>query len=361
MMTHSPWLIRPTPIEGEIFSSYLARIARANGMSPYRFFSFHFPGFPIWNRDIDRSASDNFLRAVAIGCNINFEAMVDMTLRSFEGVLQGQPVPERKGVVPWINATGIYHRDRKGFAMQYCPLCLAEDLAYKAIWRLSFVTVCQHHLKSLLDCCQHCGAQVVFHRNEVFYCNCHRCGRPLTQVSPSSYIDYQIDTRLTLQTTLLSAINCGHESMGSIKLESGELFWGLTILMRVVRAKLRAIRRNRNQDCHLTCVTQRIELLRIQDRACQCTVLAELMSDWPNQFLHFAASHGLTQIYFYKEVQCPQWLRHTIAMLPVGTRRVRTATNTPIRNKLRNIHRNKKKNWRTERAKLLLKQAGIRS
>lgn len=364
MKANSAWLFRPMPIEGEIFSSYLARIARANGVSPYRFFSFHFPGFPVWNRDIDRSASDQFLRAVAANCNTSFEATAAMTLRSFEALLQGQDAPKGKNtlnIAPWINAAGVYHRDRKGFAMQYCPSCLAKDHAYKAIWRLSFVTVCEHHRQALLDCCQHCGTQVVFHRNEAFHTNCHRCGRPLMHVRLDTCDSDQVETRLQLQTMLLAAIHHGHASMGSNQLASGELFAGLAVLMRVVRAKLRSTRHKKNRETFATCLTQRIELLRIQDRARQCLVLADLMFDWPNQFLHFAASHGLTQTAFKNEAHCPQWLRHTVAMLPAGTARVRTVTVAPIRKKLRSLHRTKHENWRTERAQLLLKKARVRS
>jgi hypothetical protein len=363
MTTPFSWLFIPIAIEGEIFSSYLARVAHANGLSPYRFFAFHFPRFPVWNRDIDRSVSDHFLSAIAIRCNKSFEEIENMTLRGFEGPLRGQIKAKAQNlanIAPWINAVGIFNRDRRGFGMQYCPSCLAIDQAYKAIWRLSFVTVCKHHRQPLLDCCQYCDAPIVFHRNETFHINCHRCGRSLTYNSRFAYNYPQIDARLMLQNKLLATIDQGYGSICDNHLKSGELFSGITILMRVVRAQFRRKRREKSRDDCVTCPTQRIELLRVQDRAHQCQILAELIYDWPDRFLRLAASLGLTQKAFKNEVHCPPWIYRTITLLPEGVTRVRTTTIEPIRKKLRSIHRNKKKNWHTERARLLLKNARVK-
>ncbi len=360
----TPWLFRPEAIDGEILSSYLCRIARANGVSPSRFYSFHFPGFPVWNRDIDRSASDIFISEIAVRCDTSKAAIGAMMLRSFESSFHHSEPTRHKTVIglsPWINAAGVYHRTRKGFAMQYCPHCMVLNHAYKTIWRLSFVTVCELHHRPLLDCCPHCGAQIVFHRNEVFHANCHRCGMSLLKMSQVIVDDDDLRVRLELQTKLLGAVQKRKILVGGETLTSRELFMGLAILMRAVKAKLRLKRGHQPplSAPYANCPTVQIELLRVPGRARQCHLLADMLNDWPNQFLGFAVAHHLTQTAFKKE-ECPIWLHRVVSMLPTGTTWSKTVREAPIRKILRSLHRHKYADWRTERAKLLLQGAKVR-
>lgn len=358
MKSASSWLIRIPPVDGEIFSSYLARTASANGLSPYRFYSFHFPGQAVWNRDIDRSASDSFVSGIALGANISAQTILAMTLRDFESVLQTPGTSA--AIASWINVAGIYHRDRKGFAMQYCPHCLAANNAYLKIWRVSFVTVCEVHHCTLLDCCPHCGIQIAFHRTDAFRPNCHRCGRSLIHFSPSKISGTELHNRLGVQHVMLSALFNGKAFMGNQEVQPQEFFCGLALMMRAMKSAIRLARR-RGADLPVIyerLATGQIEQLRITDRANQCLLLASLIGDWPNYFFEFAISHRLTQRTFTGRL--PTWMHAVMSELPAGVPRIRQAVVVaPIRNQLRNLHRNKHSGWRTERAKLLLKKAGV--
>lgn len=360
MKSVSPWLCRPALIDGEIFSSFLARIASANGLNPYRFYSFHFPGFPIWNRDIDRSASDKFINDVATCCELDAQVIYTMTLRDFERSLQF-PGKKRGSIAPWINAAGIYHRERKGFAMQYCPYCLALSHSYRKIWRLSFVTICEIHQCPLLDSCPHCGMQIVFHRNDVFHPNCHHCGLSLIYLSPLKIGEDELSSRLNIQETLLSALLHGETSITGQITTSQNLFSGLAILMQALKSKIRISRRQGHSlpEVYAKCPTGCIETLRIHDRAQQCLLIGEIFADWPNRFCEFASSQRLTQTSFKNNI-LPFWLSSIVSELSAGVSRSRHGIIPPVRNQLRSLHRHKLDNWRTERAKLLLKKAGVR-
>lgn len=365
MKSASTWLFRPASIDGEIFSSYLSRIASAHGLSSYRFYSFHFPGLPVWNRDIDRNASDAFISEVAKRCGIPIETIYAMTLRDFEVAMNDRTLSKKKAnpaIAPWVNAAGIFHRDRKCFAMQYCPHCLAIDRIYKRVWRLSFVTVCKSHGCSLLDCCPHCGAHILFHRNDTFHPTCHRCARSLLHFFPSKVDEEALSCRLHLQEKLFAAVLQRGATIGGQAVTSQELFSGLAIVMRALKSIVRTSRRLGHflPDAYADCPTERIELLRIDDRARQCMVFAKILNDWPSQFSAFASSQGITQASFKKE-RPPSWLNPVVAALPIGLTRSRKAAVSPIRNELRVLHRNKHESWRTERARLLLKKAKIRT
>jgi hypothetical protein len=366
MKTVSPWPFQPAAVDGEIFSSYLARLASIHGLSPYRFFSFYFPGIAVWNRDIDRYASDTFIRDIAHRLHRNPEDIFTMTLRPFERAMTGLDAVgqgKRSGISPWINAAGIFHRTRKSYGTQYCPLCLTRDMAYKTTWRLSFVTVCAIHHCTLLDCCPHCGSPVVFHRNDSFSDGCHACGRLLIQFMHEQSDDKVLDARLALQKILLNAAQSGYANLAGRTVVSSEFFTGLSILLKGLKAKFRVNRQHfpTISSPYLDLPGGRIELLRIDGRSRYCLLIAEVLGRWPDQFLEIAQSHKITKATFQDALNVPTWLSQTLETLPEGMRRYRPTSAAPsIRNTLRELHRNKKHEWRMQRAKLLLKAAKVR-
>ena len=364
MKPSAPWVICPRPYPNELLSSYLVRIAHANGKSPSRFCAFHFPGVPIWNRDVDRSATTAFVRSVAWRSQASEEVIRDMTLQEWETTLAPAPSmfqSARPALVSWINALGIYHRSRNRYGMQYCPDCLAEAGFYRKAWRLSFVTVCQQHACSLLDCCAYCLAPIAFHRNEALHLHCHHCGRSLIRPVRRTEDEPEFHIRLMLQQRLLAALNEGKSIVADDTVPSNSFFLGLSLLLRAVKARLRMVRRHHQAPSPLvTCPTGQMEMLRLDGRVQQCLVLARLLDDWPCQFLKLATGMGLTQRAFEDRIALPEWLERAVDQLPPGSVRVRQKHTSPVRQKLRRIHRHKMADWRTRRARLLLKMAGNR-
>jgi hypothetical protein len=72
------------PKEGELFSSWLFRLATINLTKAHTFCRFHLPGQNIWNRDIDRLVPDIMIERLALLTEIPFQTLYQLTLRSYE-------------------------------------------------------------------------------------------------------------------------------------------------------------------------------------------------------------------------------------------------------------------------------------
>ena len=107
-----------------------------------------------------------------------------LTLNSYQGILFQRF--NRFGTSPWLIPIGLYHRNRKRPGLQFCPLCLSEDIIpyFRKFWRLSIVCLCPKHGCILRDTCSECGSPVAFHRNYMGNKNtipvynitqCHNC------------------------------------------------------------------------------------------------------------------------------------------------------------------------------------------
>ena len=157
----------PQPKTDEIFSSWLCRIAQANGLKLHTLeVQLWGREKQIWTRDIDRSVDDETLKRIASLCGTSLERAFDTTLRGLEGKLFKKLV---MGNSPWVLPAAIYHRTRKRPFMQFCPACLANDRTpyYRRTWRLALCTFCDEHNVMLHDRCPQCEAPVMFYRQEL--------------------------------------------------------------------------------------------------------------------------------------------------------------------------------------------------
>jgi len=355
------WRVQVASADGEILSSYLARSADAHGLSPYRFFAFFLPNIPIWNRDIDRSASDPLLAQIAAHSGLTVEQLSSMTLRKAEASFKGESRGGSLcGISPWINSLGIFHRDRRRHGMQYCAECLKVDRAFKREWRLSFVTVCPIHESPLADCCTHCDAPVMFHRNDTFGPNCRECGRSFAGHGSTGIPKREFDQRQMLQAFCLDAIETGKVDVAGQVVPASEFFRGLAIVLRLIKYKLRSEPASRPTPSVVKdCPRAQPELLRIEGRAKLCLMLAYLLEDWPSRLLDFATLRQAPPSVVGAN-QVPAWLHLTTPLFEATQTRRRKVATSPMRQKLRQIHRKKHPGWRTARAVLLFEAAGGR-
>lgn len=165
MLSGQVWPAHPQPREDELLTSWLIRSARANATKLHTFTQITAPGYDVWNRDIDKSASDDLLEAMTHKTGLSLETLRGLTLRSYEGRLYRKL--NANGNCAWLLSLGVYHRERKRPGLQVCPKCLAEGLPYyRKRWRLGFVTVCSKHRIQLLDACPKCKRPIVFQRRD---------------------------------------------------------------------------------------------------------------------------------------------------------------------------------------------------
>jgi len=180
------WPVRPKPFPDELLSSWLVRLAKANGVKLQRFCDCAFGKHrQIWNRDIDRHAPLWLLRELSVRANIPFAEVKSLSLSSYQGRIFKRPIEH--GHQRWILPLRMYHRKRLGFGLQFCSRCLAEDVEpyFRKRWRIAFYTFCTKHGCILNERCPDCYAPVAFHRRELgrpyvldagLICRCSECG-----------------------------------------------------------------------------------------------------------------------------------------------------------------------------------------
>ncbi|XZG70528.1 TniQ family protein [Chitinibacteraceae bacterium HSL-7] len=189
--------VHPHPKKGELFSSWLLRLAHGNGLKVHSFCSAYFGvDKQIWNRNIDVFAPDWLLEGLAKASGIDTASLEATTLRSFEGSVFERI--NRHGSTRWLLPAGVYHRLRKSHGQQYCPVCLLTDQVpyFRAHWCLAFYTECEVHHVLMRDACHQCDAPVVFFRGDIGHrarCDAHlpttcwQCGADLMRAPALSY------------------------------------------------------------------------------------------------------------------------------------------------------------------------------
>jgi len=324
--------------EGELLSSFLVRAAQRHGLAPYRFCAFHFPGVPVWNRDIDRSASDALLAAIAVKAGLSPVRVVQMTLRDAEarlrkGVARGSP--------PWINRIGIYHRLRRGWGLQYCPDCLAERPVLCQAWRLSFMVICGRHRRFLQDACPHCDAPLAIHRQMLSAQLCHHCSRVLGKAPQDSSV--AIDVVLHAQSYFECAMHGGNTQVGDRSVCREDLFQGARVLISLLSHDIFLSRDPTGRR------RPSLEQARVQTRAGLVSRVAELLAGWPLGFKKIVRDNHLTQRSFVRK-SLPNWLSTAVEELPTGrSRHASSRERCSLRAKLERDRR-RNADWRTTRA-----------
>lgn len=349
------WAFKAEPLDDELLSSYLIRAAHRHGLSPYRFCAYYFPGIPIWNRDIDRSASPLFIKNLALVCGHAQSNLMPLLLNS----------PTRTnlkaGITPWINAVGIFHRKRRRFGQLYCPECLRESAYFRKRWRHSAVTCCEKHGCELLDSCMACGSSLAPHRQFIDIAQCGFCSADLR--APQCTRASEHERRVAFQRMLISA-GYGESILMGPQLISGiELLKGARVLISVFgNAFLRS--KNSVFDTALLkhALADGLERCRLQERRCLLSILMNLMENWPVTFFETADRFRLAQPRFPLLSDLPSWLATEIALLPIGfrwrdaqTRRVSTTEE-----KIHALTALNDPNWRTSRANILLRTVKIK-
>lgn len=340
-----PWPYRPAPATDELLSSYLVRCAGRYGMPASRFCAFHFPGFQVWTRDVDRSATRPLLDAVAVATGLSHAQVIRMTLRAEERRVS---VRRARGAAAWINGIGVYHRVRRLHGLQYCPACLESAVEYKKVWRLSFVVSCETHGCALRDACPYCDAPIIPHQQMAGAARCHMCHRSLV-VAPTPVLE---PSRLAvaLQALCLRALETGVVDVGGRGVPAQAYFRGLRILASAV------VGSSGGQTGFIAGLP--IEHRRTTDRGAVLISLASLLTDWPDSFHSLVAERHLTQRSFFR-VSVPEWVNDEVRHLPRG-RTHNKASRHSLRAKLAALGRRKPAGWRALRAAMLLVAARTR-
>lgn len=218
------WPAHPKPLPDELLSSWIVRLAHANGLKLQTFCDQAFgKQRQLWNRDIDRLAPEWLLAALARHTGTSIASVRRTTLDIYRGRLYRHR--HSAGQLRWILPAGIYHRTRRRFGMQFCPQCLTEDDEpyFRIRWRVAVLTFCPEHRLCLHDRCTACSAPVTYHRSELGranitnpgpLCLCHVCGVDLRTAERVRLCRYTADVAMLLDR--IAAHVAGHSSGLSI-------------------------------------------------------------------------------------------------------------------------------------------------
>lgn len=174
--------VRPAPENGEIFSSWAARVAFAHGMTLNGLLTYLYRDSWFYKRDVDKYTYLWVIKRLADATKVDIASAQKTSL-----VLHVQPIsnietdPHR---AEWVTHVGnIYNRART-FGVSFCPLCLTEDDVpyFRLKWRLSFVTMCSKHDILLHNRCPACRQEISLYRlkaNVKDLAKCCWCGYDL--------------------------------------------------------------------------------------------------------------------------------------------------------------------------------------
>jgi hypothetical protein len=167
MLSGKLWPAHPKPLPDELLSSWIVRIARANGVKlqtmTHQLFG---DALTPWNRDIDRLAPKWLLKAVSGHTGTPYWDAYRTTLTCYRDRLY--PKRLSSGQLRWILPLKLHSTNRQGYGLQYCPECLAEDVEpyFRRKWRVGFFTFCPNHKALIHDACPSCDSPVAFHRRD---------------------------------------------------------------------------------------------------------------------------------------------------------------------------------------------------
>lgn len=188
------WPIHPKPLEDELLSSWMVRIARGFYINPCVFW--RRVGGVASFRAIDCNPDAALLRLLAERTHTPVSRVMQTTLRRFDSLA--------------LLREGSYRN-----LVAFCPSCLADGTAYfRRSWCVNFVLVCGRHNAVLLDCCPRCRALVRPERiplERASLASCRTCGFDLSGSPFRSAAD--ATTATTLQQRLFRLLD---EDLGSL-------------------------------------------------------------------------------------------------------------------------------------------------
>lgn len=259
-----PWFARVPLQSNELFSTWLARAALAQGCDPLVLTADLWPGWRAWIRDLDRGLSKDRLDRVAVRSGLSTDDLERATLRpASKAIDPDHDQAAHAAHWPWILAQGARNRSRLG-GIPYCPACLNQDAApyFRRQWRLAWHIGCSRHGGLLLDRCPHCSHPTEPHRcvaEDRLIVFCPRCHHDLRSGSTVP----ALAEALAFQHLADAALNADASAWGPGHIGRQDWF---RASRRLVSQRLDSMTRTTGTDAGLQLTRLKFELLSPNDR-----------------------------------------------------------------------------------------------
>ncbi|SHJ18357.1 TniQ protein [Malonomonas rubra DSM 5091] len=308
----SSFPLKLRPLEDELLSSWLIRLALLHRTVPSTFANLYLPETKnkLWAADIDLQACPDFLAALSQKSGIPIEHFQAMTLKSYEGYLF-EKARTKTGGTPFVNPLGMRGRRNKLPGVRFCPLCLREGpLPYfRKKWRLSFYVACSDHHSFLLDRCQECGVPITPYVacTNGHFGTCHACGKGITGQGDGDPASTEILAVVRKLQAILSA--------GYVLIAGAPIYSHLYFIVLHQMLKLLMSRKYGESLCAalgIACPSvdgkRSFEAVAINSQAQLLIGAARLLEDWPTRFVHICGQQGILSSRLFKDLRTiPFW------------------------------------------------------
>lgn len=151
------WPVHPKPMDGEVLSSWLLRVAEGNGLNLSCLVELGLPKVANTCIDIDLIDDAEFFKTLSTRSGIDQTLAMSTGYANDNGARRSRLKPNDFVWVVPIFLKGSTE-SRKKAPVPFCPSCLTSDDIpyYRKIWRYAFYPVCPKH-GLLLDHCPTCG------------------------------------------------------------------------------------------------------------------------------------------------------------------------------------------------------------
>lgn len=212
------------------------------------------------------------------------ERAAETTLQPLmRAVLAASPI---NGIAPWTLPLGVFHRTRRHYGLQYCPVCLKtdEDPYFRRSWRMAYQFVCPDHQCLLMDACA-CGAPVIPHKSpRLGLSRCYACYKPLVRTGEPA-----TPHQMAVQRDLVHAVNATERHIGAFTVPRPEYMAGIRSLMLAMAYSLAGKRLRKLAAAsagvdHPIPAGHSFETLRVHSRAHALSAAHALLINWPHRF-----------------------------------------------------------------------------
>jgi len=318
-------------LPGESISSWLTRLATANGVSLQCLCWETWPGRALLTKDLDRRIPQDVSEMLEAKTGIQAGSILQTSLQGMEGSLF-EDCRSGSMRVPWV--LPVHLRFKREHGTQYCPECLKEDPAYFRIqWRLSFITCCEKHKSVLSDHCPSCHHALNpyacfggYERNTgpVPVHFCRSCGwdlrNTISLTQPSAFaVSEEI---LAFQTILVEAVNLRWiQPKAGYQIHALPWFHGLRCLVRHLTSRgptkrMRwgvlnelGLQPDPSFEESIECF-QLFEQLSVRFRYQTMVMLQWILEDWPEKYIRICkwASLRFARLSQDSSREYPYWL-----------------------------------------------------
>lgn len=275
-----------------------------------------------WARDQDKLASPAVISRLAKMTGKPPGELLALTLAPLEGILYQHHNPN--GNTRWIMPLGVYHRTRRRYGLQFCPLCLATDAEpyFRRSWRLAFNTVCERHGVLMHDRCHRCGAPVIFFRRELGHrdehrfdpaARCHVCGGDLSRAPAWDSFTGDVHALIQLRS-LVTFYDMGWTFCGNETYQYGHLFMDVlhrmcNFLTSTKGKKLLTVAAGESglASMGVTGNGRDFESRPLIERHYLLLAALWLLMDWPGQFVQACRQAKTTQSRLLSDWGPPYW------------------------------------------------------